>query len=409
MQQPGIADLIQTIAANHGLPELAMTKTAPAKSLKHKKVRDGEEGNTHAAPDNLQDGAQTDAAQPSGDAPMQLALNEARLTASDLPMQLAQAESAAAAGAIESGAGAAAGVGAGSAGTTAAGAAAGAGAGAGIAGATAGAAAAAGAVGGISMGTLLAGGLAVAGIAAAAGGGGSSSSNATTPTDTTAPTVQSIAITSATGIQNGTLNAGDVVSVTVTMSEATTVTGTPQLALNIGGVTVQANYQSGSGTNKLVFTYTIQPGQTDIDGISIDANALKLNGGTLKDAAGNDAVLTHSAVADNAGYKVDTTAPTQTVGGVDISADTGMSATDFITNTAAQTITGTLSAALGTGDKLYGSVDNGTTWTDITSKVTGTNISWAGATLSGSTNILFTVTAAAGNDSATSGSQAYVL
>jgi hypothetical protein len=42
---------------------------------------------------------------------------------------------------------------------------------------------------------------------------------------TPAPTVSSIAITSATGIQNSTLNAGDVVSVTVTMSAATTVTG----------------------------------------------------------------------------------------------------------------------------------------------------------------------------------------
>jgi hypothetical protein len=51
------------------------------------------------------------------------------------------------------------------------------------------------------------------------------------PTDTTAPTVSSVAITSATGIAASTLNAGDVVSVTVTMSEATTVTGTPNLAL----------------------------------------------------------------------------------------------------------------------------------------------------------------------------------
>jgi len=37
------------------------------------------------------------------------------------------------------------------------------------------------------------------------------------------------------------------------MSEATTVTGAPTLALNIGGVTVQAAYASGSGTAALVF------------------------------------------------------------------------------------------------------------------------------------------------------------
>ena len=127
------------------------------------------------------------------------------------------------------------------------------------------------------------------------------------------PTVSTVAITAATGIQNNTLNAGDVVTATVTMSGATTVDttgGTPQLALNIGGATVQANYAGGSGSTALTFTYTIQSGQTDANGISIDANSLSLNGGTLKDAAGNDATLTHSLVFDNGSYMVDTTAPT---------------------------------------------------------------------------------------------------
>ena len=129
--------------------------------------------------------------------------------------------------------------------------------------------------------------------------------------DTTAPTVSSVTLTAATGAANNTLNAGDVLTATVTMSEATTVTGTPQLALNIGGTTVQANYASGSGSSALTFTYTIQSGQTDLNGVSIAANALTLNGGTLKDAAGNDATLTFAAVADNASYKVDTTAPVE--------------------------------------------------------------------------------------------------
>jgi uncharacterized delta-60 repeat protein len=132
--------------------------------------------------------------------------------------------------------------------------------------------------------------------------------------DTTAPTVSSVAITSATGIQNSFLNAGDVVSVTVTMSEATTVTGTPQLALNIGGTTVQANYASGTGSSSLVFNYTILASQTDANGISLGANALTLNSGTLADAADNAATLTHTAVADNESYKVDTTAPTVSIG-----------------------------------------------------------------------------------------------
>jgi hypothetical protein len=134
--------------------------------------------------------------------------------------------------------------------------------------------------------------------------------------DASVPTVSTVAISSATGIQASTLNAGDVVSVTVTLSEATTVAttgGTPQLALNIDGTTVQAAYASGSGSTALVFNYTVLAGQTDPNGISIAANSLSLNGGTLLDAAGNAATLSHSLVADNASYMVDTTAPTATL------------------------------------------------------------------------------------------------
>ena len=61
------------------------------------------------------------------------------------------------------------------------------------------------------------------------------------------PEVASIAISGSPGVQNNLLNAGDVVSVTVTMTENTDVTDNPQLALNIGGSTVQADYFSGSG------------------------------------------------------------------------------------------------------------------------------------------------------------------
>ncbi|MRD46385.1 hypothetical protein GHT07_03790 [Caenimonas koreensis DSM 17982] len=123
-----------------------------------------------------------------------------------------------------------------------------------------------------------------------------------------APQVASVALTSASGAVDGLLNAGDTVSVTVTMTEATTVTGTPQIALNIGGATVYANYTSGSGSTALVFSYTIQAGQTDLDGISVDANSLSPNGGTMSEPAAA-AVLTHAGAASNASFKVDTTAP----------------------------------------------------------------------------------------------------
>ena len=183
--------------------------------------------------------------------------------------------------------------------------------------------------------------------------------------DTIVPTVSSVAITSATGIQNSTLNVGDVVSVTVTMSEATTVTGTPQLALNIGSTTVQANYTSGSGSTTLVFSYTILAGQTDINGISVAANSLALNGGSLKDAAGNNATLTHALVTDNAGYLVDTTAPSIAIAAT--------LAGDNIVNAAEDntvTVTGT-TTSVENGRTVSVTLSDGTTTVNTTATVTG--------------------------------------
>ncbi|WP_346308523.1 FG-GAP-like repeat-containing protein [Limnohabitans sp.] len=119
------------------------------------------------------------------------------------------------------------------------------------------------------------------------------------------PTVASVAITSGTGIQNGLYNTGDVITTTVTFTEAVNVTGTPLITLNIGGTLVQANYAGGSGGTTLTFTYTIQAGQEDTNGITVNANTLALNGGAIKDLVGNDAILNHALVADNASFKVD--------------------------------------------------------------------------------------------------------
>ena len=73
--------------------------------------------------------------------------------------------------------------------------------------------------------------------------------------------------------------------------------------------------------------------------------------------------------------------PTITITNIDISADTGASSSDFITATTSQTITATLSGLIPTGSFLYGSVDGGVTWTDVTSSVSGTSITWLNRTL----------------------------
>ncbi len=55
----------------------------------------------------------------------------------------------------------------------------------------------------------------------------------------------------------------------------------------------------------MVFSYTVALDESDADGIAIGADKLSLNEGTIKDAADNDATLTHAAVAADSGHKVD--------------------------------------------------------------------------------------------------------
>ncbi|UZT79130.1 Ig-like domain-containing protein [Ectopseudomonas chengduensis] len=122
-----------------------------------------------------------------------------------------------------------------------------------------------------------------------AGAGTADSSNYAI--DTLAPSVTSVTSSTA----NGTYKVGDVISVQVNFAESVTVTGTPQLTLETGSTDRVVNYASGSGTNSLTFTYTVQAGDSNADLDYIGTNALGLNGGTIRDAAGNDATLTLAA------------------------------------------------------------------------------------------------------------------
>ena len=127
--------------------------------------------------------------------------------------------------------------------------------------------------------------------------------------DVVGPSVDSVTISSATGAQNNRLNTDDLVSVTVTLDDVAVVTGTPVIALNIGSATANATYISGTGTANLLFQYTILANDVDSNGISISTNALSLSSGSIDDARGNAATLTHSAVTDNSTYMVDAVAP----------------------------------------------------------------------------------------------------
>ena len=120
-----------------------------------------------------------------------------------------------------------------------------------------------------------------------------------TPVGTVVPTISSIAELPL----SGDLGVGKTVTYTVGMSEAVTVSGTPQLTLNDGGT---ATYVSGSGTSALTFTYTVAAGQNTPD---LMVTAVNLNGGTIQDGAGNAANLSLTGLTQGS-PQIDTTPPT---------------------------------------------------------------------------------------------------
>ncbi|MEP2012094.1 MAG: cadherin domain-containing protein [Balneola sp.] len=105
--------------------------------------------------------------------------------------------------------------------------------------------------------------------------------------DRTAPTISSVTSSTA----NGTYNAGDIIAIQVIFNEAVVVTGTPQLTLETGGVDQVVDYSSGSGTDTLNFSYTVQTGDVSTDLDYTNASALSA-GTSIRDNAGNDATLT---------------------------------------------------------------------------------------------------------------------
>ena len=123
--------------------------------------------------------------------------------------------------------------------------------------------------------------------------------------DATPPAVRAVTIVSqppAAGYASG-----DRVSVQVAFSEPVAVTGSPQLELAIGSASRLAGVAPGTGTARAVleFVYTVRVGDRDADGIGIPANSLRLNGGTIRDGAGNDADLRSSEVQPSVRHAVD--------------------------------------------------------------------------------------------------------
>nr|WP_162488207.1 ELWxxDGT repeat protein [Azospirillum lipoferum] len=165
--------------------------------------------------------------------------------------------------------------------------------------------------------------------------------------DTTAPTVSSVTVPA-----DATYLAGGVMEFTVTFSEAVTVGGAPTLPITFdNGEVAQAAYVSGSGGRTLTFRYTVPADKSDADGIVV-GRAVVLNGGSIKDAVGNEATLTLNGTPGTGGVKVDSVIPTvdlvtsPTANG---SYTTGDTVTLTVTFSEAVTVTGAPTLSLNTG------------------------------------------------------------
>lgn len=140
------------------------------------------------------------------------------------------------------------------------------------------------------------------------GGGDSLAAQHAIRIDGVAPTVTGVQLPAA-----GTYVAGQTLDITVNYSEAVTVSGNgaaPRLAVTLDdGRIAYADYVSGSGSNALLFRYTVQAGQQAATGLAL-AGSLEANGAALRDAVGNSASTTLSGVGATSGIRVDAVTPT---------------------------------------------------------------------------------------------------
>ncbi len=127
--------------------------------------------------------------------------------------------------------------------------------------------------------------------------------------DITAPTVTRVSVPAA-----GNYKLGDTLDFTVQFSEAVNLTAADSsggiastLPLGLDSKTASATYESGNGSDRLTYRYTVAEGDLDRDGLSVGP-ALTLNGDRLTDASGNAASLTLTSV-DTSGVRVDGVAP----------------------------------------------------------------------------------------------------
>ncbi|UAN15089.1 Ig-like domain-containing protein [Enterobacter asburiae] len=126
-------------------------------------------------------------------------------------------------------------------------------------------------------------------------------------------------------------------------------------------VTITLNGKTYTATVQNDGTWSYTVGSADVTALA-DGGSYVINA-QVSNAIGNSG-------SDNHTVTVDLTAPSMGISIDSLQNDTGLSASDFITNDAQVVVNGSLTAQLGNNEKAQISLDGGTTWIDLT--VTGT-------------------------------------
>ena len=120
------------------------------------------------------------------------------------------------------------------------------------------------------------------------------------------PSIQGLAITTAPlGPRGYTL--GETIGIGITFSEQVVVSGSPRLGLEIGDEIRHAAWDADGSAGALVFfRYEVASGDRDENGISIEADALDLGGGSIGSAAGlaADINIGQHAITDDGDHPV---------------------------------------------------------------------------------------------------------
>lgn len=115
-------------------------------------------------------------------------------------------------------------------------------------------------------------------------GGSEESGISVPPSNTSAGSnTSSITINDSLAPANGTYGENSSLNFQIEYSGNVFVQGNISIDISIGGIVKKAIYQSGSGTASIEFSYLIQAGDNDSDGISLVGAVINLNGGSLKD------------------------------------------------------------------------------------------------------------------------------